>query len=73
METKIVNTAAVTASANHGEKQEFDFRIRLSRYLTSKAVFHTMLKKHYISQAEYQKSCDILARKYGLSLGSIFR
>ena len=50
-----------------------DFQARLIRYKTSAAVFRAMVTNGILSESDYEKSCDILANKYGLSLCSIFR
>jgi len=36
-------------------------------------VFRSMVKNGTLTEADYQKCCDILAKKYGISLCSIFR
>ena len=43
------------------------------RYRTSTAVFRTMVSSGILTEEDYAKSCEILAKKYGLSLCSIFR
>lgn len=43
------------------------------RYRTSTAVFRTMVSRGILTEEDYAKSCEILAKKYGLSLCSIFR
>ena len=43
------------------------------RYRTSTAVFRTMVSNGILAEEDYAKSCEILAKKYGLSLCSIFR
>ena len=50
-----------------------DFQTRLTRYKASTAVFRGMVTSGIMSESDYEKSCDILANKYGLSLCSIFR
>ena len=55
------------------ETQPDDFQERLTRYKASAAVLRSMVTGGILSEAEYKKSCDILANKYGLSLCSIFR
>lgn len=53
--------------------QPDDFQLRLARYRTGTAMFRSMVNNGILSEADYEKSCDILANKYGLSLCSIFR
>ena len=50
-----------------------DFQTRLTCYRASTAVFRGMVANGIMSESDYQKSRDILANKYGLSLCSIFR
>ena len=50
-----------------------DFQTRLTRYIASTAVFRGMVTSGIMSESDYEKSCYILANKYGLSLCSIFR
>ena len=54
------------------EKPLDDFQTRLLRYRTSTTVFRSMVKNGTLTEADYQKCCDILAKKYGISLCSIF-
>ena len=49
-------------------KQLEDLLSRLMRYKVSTTVLRSLLEED-----DYSKACDILARKYGLSLCSIFR
>ena len=53
------------------EKQHNDLQARLLRYRTSTTVFRSMVKSGILTEADYRKSCDILAEKYGISLCSI--
>ena len=55
------------------EKQPDDLQTRLLRYRTSTTVFRSMVKNGVLTETDYRKSCDILAKKYGISLCSIFR
>ena len=73
MATKTVNTAVGTATLRPAEKPLDDLQVRLLRYRTSTTVFRSMVKKGILTEADYQKYCDILAEKYGISLCSIFR
>ena len=73
MATKIANTAVETATLMPAEKQPDDLQARLLRYRTSATVFRSMVKNGILAEADYQKCCDILAEKYGISLCSIFR
>ncbi len=73
MGIKIANSAVVNATQNLGETPHKDFQDRLMRYRTSIAVFRTMVSSGILTEADYAKSRDILAKKYGLSLCSIFR
>lgn len=73
MEIKTVNTAVGTVTQTPAEKQPDDLNSRLLRYRTSTAVFRSMAENGILTEADYQKCCDILAEKYGISLCSIFR
>lgn len=73
MATKTANSAVVTATLPPEEKQPDDLQTRLLRYRTSTTVFRSMVKNGILTEADYQKYCDILAEKYGISLCSIFR
>ena len=73
MATETENTAVGTAMLPLAEKQPDDLQTRLLRYRTSTTVFRSMVKNGTLTEADYQKCCDILAEKYGISLCSIFR
>ena len=73
MATKTANTAVETATLPPEGKQPDDLNSRLLRYRTSTAVFRSMAENGILTEADYQKCCDILAGKYGISLCSIFR
>ena len=73
MATETANTAVGTAMLPPAEKQPDDLQARLLRYRTGTTVFRSMVKNGILTGADYQKCCDILAEKYGLSLCSIFR
>ena len=73
MVTRTANTAVGTATQPLAEKLPDDLQTRLLRYRTSTSVFRSMVKNGILTGADYQKCCDILAEKYGLSLCSIFR
>ena len=73
MAIKIVNTAVGTVTQTPAEKQPDDLNSRLLRYRTSTAVFRSMAENGILTEADYQKCCDILAEKYSISLCSIFR
>ena len=73
METKTANTAVGTVTLPPAEKQPNDLQVRLLRYRTSTTVFRCMVKNGILTEPDYQKCCDILAGKYGISLFSIFR
>ena len=68
MVTKTGNTAAVPAMPKPERKPLEDLLVRLMRYRVSTTVLRSLL-----DEENYNKACDILARKYGLSLCSIFR
>ena len=72
MATETENTAVGTAMLPPAEKPLDDFQTRLLRYRTSTTVFRSMVKNGILTGADYQKCCDILAKKYGISLCSIF-
>lgn len=73
MATETANTAVETATLPPTEKQPDDLQTRLLRYRTSTTIFRSMVKNGILTEADYQKCCDILAKKYGISLCSIFR
>ena len=73
MATKTANTAVETATLPPEGKQPENLQTRLLRYRTSTTVFRSMVKNGVLTETDYQKCCDILAEKYGLSLCSIFR
>jgi len=73
MATRTANIAVETATLPPAEKQPDDLQARLLRYRTSTTVFRSMVKNGTLTEADYQKCCDILAKKYGISLCSIFR
>ena len=73
MATRTANTAVGTAMLPPAEKPLDDFQTRLLRYRISTPVFRSMVKNGTLPEADYQKCCDILAEKYGISLCSIFR
>lgn len=73
MATKTANTAVETATLPPEGKQPDNLQTRLLRYRTSTTVFRSMVKNGVLTETDYQKCCDILAEKYGLSLCSIFR
>ena len=62
------NTATASAMPTHEIKQLEELLSRLMRYKVSTTVLKSLL-----GESDYTKACDILARKYGLSLCSIFR
>lgn len=73
MVTATGNTVTENAMPMPAETRPDDFEIRLTRYKASTAVFRGMVTRGIMSESDYEKSCDILANKYGLSLCSIFR
>ena len=73
MAIKTVNTAVGTVTQTPAEKQPDGIQSRLLRYRTSTAVFRSMAENGILTEADYQKCCDILAEKYSISLCSIFR
>ena len=73
MATRTANTAVGTATLPPAEKPLDDLKARLLRYRTSTTVFRSMVKNGILTEADFQKCCDILAEKYGISLCSIFR
>ena len=62
------NTAAASAMPTPERKNLEDLLSRLMRYKVSTTVLLSLLEED-----DYDKACDILAMKYGLSLCSIFR
>lgn len=62
------NTAAVCAMPTPERKQLEELLARLMRYKVSTTVLKSLLR-----ESDYEKARDILAKKYGLSLCSIFR
>ena len=73
MAIKTVNTAVGTVTQTPAEKQPDGIQSRLLRYRTSTSMFRSMAENGILTEADYQKCCDILAEKYGISLCSIFR
>lgn len=73
MAIRTVNTAVGTVTQMPEEKQHDGIQSRLLRYRTSTAVFRSMAENGILTEADYQKCCDILAEKYSISLCSIFR
>ena len=73
MVTKTVSTVAEIATLPPEEKRLDNLQDRLFRYRTSTAIFRSMVGGGILTEADYQKCCDILAQKYGISLGGIFR
>ena len=63
MATRTVNTAVGTAMLPLAEKQPDDLQTRLLRYRTSTTVFRSMVKNGVLTEADYRKGCDILAKK----------
>ena len=62
------NTAIASVMPTPERKQLEELLSRLMRYKVSTTVLKSLL-----GESDYTKACDILARKYGLSLCSIFR
>ena len=62
------NTATASAMPMPERKQLEELLSRLMRYKVSTTVLKSLL-----GGSDYTKAYDILARKYGLSLCSIFR
>ncbi len=73
MVTETGNTVTENVMPMPVETRPDDFQTRLTRYKASTAVFRGMVTNGIMSKSDYEKSCDILANKYGLSLCSIFR
>ena len=73
MAIKTVNTAVGTVTQMPEEKQHDGIQSRLLRYRTSTSMFRSMAENGILTEADYQKCCDILAEKYSISLCSIFR
>ncbi len=71
MATRTVNIAAENVLPRQDERT--DYELRLNRYRTSLSVFRSMLGSGTLTESDYDKICDILADKYGISLCSIFR
>lgn len=73
MAIRTVNTAVGTVTQMPEEKQHDGIQSRLLRYRTSTSMFRSMAENGILTEADYQKCCDILAEKYSISLCSIFR
>ena len=73
MAIKTASTVAEIATLPPEEKRLDDLQDRLLRYRTSTALFRNMVNSGILTETDYQKCCDILAQKYGISLGGIFR
>lgn len=73
MEIKTENIAVGTAMPPSAGKPPEPLYQRLLRYRTSIAALRSMVKNGILKDTDFQKCCNILAEKYGLSLCSIFR
>ena len=73
MAIKTENIAARAVMPPSEGKLPDPLYMRLLHYRTSMAVLRSMVKNCILTDSDFQKSCDILAKKYGLSLCSIFR
>lgn len=73
MAIKTENIVAGTAMPLSEGKPPDPLYVRLLRYRTSITVLRSMVKNCILTDSDFQKCCDILAEKYGLSLCSIFR
>ena len=73
MAIKTENIAAGIAMPPSEGKPPDPLYVRLLRFHTSIAALQRMIKSGILTDSDFQKSCDILAEKYGLSLCSIFR
>ena len=52
--------------------QPDDYETRLNHFRTSLSVFQSMVKNDILTDTDYEKICAVLAKKYGISLCSIF-
>ena len=71
MATKIENIAAVPAML-HQDKQDKYATENMMLYRTSLALLKRLAEDGTFTEKEYRKLSTMLARKYGLSSGSIF-
>lgn len=71
MATKIENIAAVPAML-HQDKQDKYATENMMLYRTSLALLKNLAEDGIFTEKEYRKLSTMLARKYGLSSGSIF-
>ena len=71
MATKIENIAAVPAML-HQDKQDKYATENMMLYRTSLALLKSLAEDGTFTEKEYRKLSTMLARKYGLSSGSIF-
>ena len=71
MATKIENIAAVPAML-HQDKQDKYATENMMLYRTSLALLKSLAEDDTFTEKEYRKLSTMLARKYGLSSGSIF-
>ncbi len=73
MGTETASIATVPVTQMSAVRLADDYDTRLNHFRTSLAVFQTMVKNGILVDGDYHKICDTLARKYGISLCSIFR
>ena len=71
MATKIENIAAVPAMLRQ-DKQDKYATENMMLYRTSLALLKSLAEDGTFTEKEYRKLSTMLARKYGLSSGSIF-
>ena len=71
MATKIENIAAVPAML-HQDKQDKYATENMMLHRTSLALLKSLAEDGTFTEKEYRKLSTMLARKYGLSSGSIF-
>lgn len=71
METIVVNTVVGNVTSPHAEQNPYD-PSSLILYHTSAALVERLVKQGLLTHSDYKKAIDVLNKKYGLSLGSLF-
>lgn len=71
METTVANTAVAHVTLLPVEQDPYDPE-QLILYHTSAGLVEGLVKKGFLTKADYKKAIDVLNKKYGLSSGSIF-
>ncbi len=73
MVTRTASIAVEPVMQMPAATQPDDYETRLNHFRTSLSVFQSMVKNGVLTDTDYEKICAVLAKKYGISLCSIFR